>query len=312
MKKLFTIDDLAVAIISALGYGFGDTISRLLGWPELLCMAASFVLGLLLEEIISKIAFSEAVQKKPMNRALVYAAVLLIFLTAHFISMSKMGVSMFDYVGEQVISVVGLPILGFFVNLLIRAFRVQKIRKLYGDGSQGYVFDVKKEYVEDVNKQNQPIRGKYDTECAVKTRTGTYVGQKYKKTIFYLGIPYAKPPIGELRWKAPEPLPSSDDVFEAKKLGASAIQVEHQGVILKMHRQSEDCLSLNICVGTQNKNQKKPVLVLFHHGDFTYGGSADPVLYGGDFVSRNPDVVFVSFNYRLGIFGFIDFSEVPG
>ena len=174
------------------------------------------------------------------------------------------------------------------------------------------MFDVSKETIDGINQQNQPVSGEYDAERAVRTRTGVYVGEKYKKTIFYLGIPYAKPPVGELRWKAPEPLPSSNDVFEAKSMGASAVQVEHNGVLLKNHRQSEDCLSLNICVSTQKPAAKRPVLVLFHYGDFTYGGSADPLLYGSNFVDNHPDIVFVSFNYRLGIFGFIDFSEVPG
>ncbi len=312
MKKLFTIDDFAVALVSALGYGFGETISRLSGWPELACMAASFALGMVFEKIISTIAFSKAVQKKPMNRFCFYAAVLLFFLMAQYFSISRLGVSMFDYVKDEIIYVVGFPILGFFVNLLIRWYRVRRIRKVYGDGSKGYVFDIDQEAIEEINKQNRSVSGVYDAKYAVKTRTGVYIGSKYKKTIFYLGIPYAKPPVGELRWKAPEPLPSSNDVFEAKNMGASAIQVEHEGVLLKKHRQSEDCLNLNICVSTQKSAVKRPVLVLFHYGDFSYGGSADPLLYGSNFVNNHPDVVFVSFNFRLGIFGFIDFSEVPG
>jgi para-nitrobenzyl esterase len=88
--------------------------------------------------------------------------------------------------------------------------------------------------------------------------------------------------------------------------------VEHKGSIVSNHRQSEDCLTLNIAAGTEKTEAKKPVLVLFHHGDFSYGGAVDPLLYGGNFVNANQDVVLVSFNYRLGIFGFIDFSEVPG
>ena len=219
---------------------------------------------------------------------------------------------MLDYLLEEYIYVIGLPIIGFIVSLLIRRYRIQKIRKLYADGKEGYVFDVKNEDIVEINQINQPILGEYDADCAVKTRTGIYVGEKYKKTICYLGIPYAKPPVGELRWKAPEPLPASDAVFEAKNFGASAIQVEHNGAILKHHRQSEDCLSLNICVGSENTESKKPVVVLFHHGDFTYGGSADPLLYSANYVGKQPDTVFVSFNYRLGIFGFIDFSEIPG
>ena len=312
MKKLFTIDDFAVAFISALGYGFGAAISKLLGWPELACMAASIVLGIVIEGIISRIAFSKTVQKKPMNRVITYVLIVLIFLIAQYISIRWMGVTMINYLMEQFVYVVAFPILGFVVNMLIRWYRVRKIRKLYGDGSNGYVFDIKNKDIEEINKQNQEIRGNYDTNSAVKTRTGIYAGEKTKESIFYLGIPYAKPPVGELRWKAPQPLPSSDEVFEAKNFGASAIQVEHTGAILKNHRQSEDCLTLNICVGTQKSKTPKPVMVLFHNGDFTYGGSADPILYGANFVKDHQDIVFVSFNYRLGIFGFIDFTEVPG
>lgn len=239
-------------------------------------------------------------------------AILLVFLIAEFVSTRLLGTSLMEDLEEEFAWVVGLPILGLIVNLLIRGYRVRKIRKRYGNGSQGYVFDVTDKDIEEVNRQNQSIRSEYDTDCAVKTRTGVYVGEKYKKTLIFTGIPYAKPPVGALRWKAPELLPSSDDVFEAKNFGASAIQVEHKGSIIRHHRQSEDCLTLNIAAGAKKTDAKKPVLVLFHHGDFTYGGAVDPLLYGGDYVNAHQDVVLVSFNYRLGIFGFIDFSEVPG
>ena len=312
MKKLFTIDDFMVALIAALGYGFGETIARLSGWPDFMCIAACFALGIALEAMISKIVFSKAVQKSPMNRVITYVAILLVFLAAQYVSLRWMGVSMLEYVEEEFLYVVGLPILGLIVNLLIRAYRVRKIRKLYGDGSKGYVFDLKEEDIEETNRQNQPILGEYDADCAVKTRTGVYVGEKHKKTLVFLGIPYAKPPVGERRWKAPEPLPSSDAVFEARNFGASAIQVDHNGSIIKNHRQSEDCLTLNIGVGTEKPEEKKPVLVLFHHGDFTYGGAVDPLLYGGNFVDAHQDAVFISFNYRLGFFGSIDFSDIPG
>ena len=312
MKKLFTIDDFMVALIAALGYGFGYTIANLAGWPGWMCMAACLVLGIVLEEIISKIVFSKAVQKNARNRVTAYAAILLVFLAGEYVSARCMGVSVMENVGEEFLFVIGLPILGLIVNLLIRRYRVRRIQKLYGDGSNGFVFDLKKEDIEETNRQNRPILGEYDADCAVKTRTGVYVGATYKGTVAYLGIPYAKPPVGELRWKAPEPLPTSEAVFEAKNFGASAIQVEHKGSIIKNHRQSEDCLTLNIGVGGSKDGSKKPVLVLFHLGDFTYGGSVDPLLYGGKFVENHPDIVFVSFNYRLGIFGFIDFSEVPG
>lgn len=303
---------LAVAFVSSLGCGFGEVFSRLLGWPEFVCILASIALGLGTEEVINRIAFSKEVQKNPKNRAMLYGGFVLFFLLVHYMTVTRMGVSMVDYLLDEFTWVVGLPILGFVLNLLIRGLRIQKIRSFYGDGSKGFVFDVKKEDIEETNRQNQPVSGEYDTEFAVRTKTGIYVGEKYKKNILYLGIPYAKPPVGELRWKAPEPLPASDVVYEAKYFGASPVQVEHEGSILKHHRQSEDCLSLNIGISAQKAETKKPVLVLFHYGDFTCGGSADPLVYGNSFINAHPDTVFVSFNYRLGIFGFIDFSEVPG
>ncbi|MBQ9043906.1 MAG: carboxylesterase/lipase family protein [Eggerthellaceae bacterium] len=312
MKKLFTIDDFMIAFVSALGYGFGERIPRLFGWPDLACMGASLVVGIAIEAIMNKIVFSKAVQTRPLSRFFIYGAFVLGFVAAHHVSMAWMGVSMVDYLLQQFATVVGIPILGFVVTMLIRAYRAWKIRERYGDGSEGYVFDVNKEDIEELNQANQLVDGEYDADCAVKTRTGVYVGERQGGTISYLGVPYAKPPVGELRWKAPEPLPASDAVFAARHFGASAIQVEHAGLALKEHRQSEDCLSLNICVADEEAEQKKPVLVLFHHGDFTYGGSADPLLYGSGFVGNHPDIVFVSFNYRLGVFGFVDFSEVPG
>ena len=312
MKKLFTIDDFMVAFISAMGYGFGYTIPMHLGWPQLACMVACFALGIALEELISKIVFSKTVQQKTVNRVFTYVVILLIFLIAEFVSMRLLGTSLMEDLEEEFAWVVGLPILGLVVNLCIRGYRVRKIRKLYGDGSEGYVLDVTDKDIEEVNRQNRAIQGEYDSECAVRTRTGVYVGEKYKKTRIFTGIPYAKPPVGELRWKAPEPLPASEEVFEAKNFGASPIQVEHKGSIIRHHRQSEDCLTLNIAAGAGKTEAKKPVLVLFHHGDFTYGGAVDPLLYGGDYVNAHQDIVLVSFNYRLGIFGFIDFSEIPG
>ena len=306
------IDDFMVAFISALGYGFGYTIPMHLGWSQPACMVVCFALGIALEELISKIVFSKTVQQKTVNRVFTYVAILFVFMIAEFVSMRLLGTSLIEDLEEEFAWVVGLPILGLVVNLCIRGYRIRKIRKLYGDGSDGYVFDVTDKDIEKLNRQNRAVHGEYDAECAVKARTGIYVGEKYKKTRFFMGIPYAKPPVGELRWKVPEPLPESEEVFETKNFGASAIQVEHKGSIIRNHRQSEDCLTLNIAVGVEKTEAKKPVLVLFHHGDFTYGGAVDSLLYGGDYVNANQDIVVVSFNYRLGIFGFIDFSDVPG
>ena len=151
------------------------------------------------------------------------------------------------------------------------------------------------------------------SDCAVKTRYGTFRGfldQNGVKT--WLGIPYAQPPVGKMRWRAPEPLKPSNKTFDAKKFGFTAMQTIDENEAASTNPQSEDCLTLNIGVGRKATERKKPVIVLFHPGDFSFGGTVDPLMDAEAFLNEYPDVVFVSFNYRLGIFGFIDFSEIPG
>ena len=313
MKRLFTFDDFMVALIGALGYGLGAEIPKLLEWHPWLCVGLSMVAGTVLDMIVRKIVFCEAVQRKKTYRVMVFAGIILAFLAIQCLLTFWLNVSLLNYLMEQYQYAIGLPILGLVANRLVRWYFVRKIRKRYGDGSKGFVFDVPdRAFLDELNMQNQPVQGEYDDTYAIKTKTGTYVGFKRKKAVYYLGIPYAKPPVGDLRWKAPEPLPESDAVFEAKHFGASPIQVEHEGSILKYHRQSEDCLTLNICVGRKDTERKKPVIVLFHPGDFSFGGTIDPLMDVESFINEHPDVIFVSFNYRLGLFGFIDFSEIPG
>ena len=118
------------------------------------------------------------VQKKKQNRICTYVIIFLVFLAAQYFAYSKMGVSLLENLREEFASVVGIPILGFIVNMIIRGFRVWKIRKRYGDGSEGFVFDLKREDIEETNAQNQAVRGEYDANLAVKTRTGVFVGYK--------------------------------------------------------------------------------------------------------------------------------------
>lgn len=313
MKKLLSIDDLMVAFIASLGYCFADLIAGLFGWPELVGDVVSLFLGVTIEEcVISRIAYSEAVQRRPITRYATYAAFVAIFLVAHKAASAYLGLSLTDYLIDALTDAVSMPIVGFALTLLIRAHRVMKIRQTYGDEADGYVFEVSEEEVAEANQANQAVTGDVDEEASVRTTTGVYVGQKDGSTVSYLGIPFAKPPVGHLRWKAPEPLDPSDAVFEAKHFGASAIQVEHEGSITRLHRQDEDCLTLNVVVGTDCEDDRKPVLVLFHGGDFSSGGSSDPLYSGTYFVEGHQDVVFVSINHRLGILGFIDFADVEG
>ena len=146
------------------------------------------------------------------------------------------------------------------------------------------------------------------SDCTVKTRYGTFSGfldENGVKT--WLGIPYAKPPVGKLRWQLPQPLKPSDKSFDAKEFGASAIQEDDKLELASQNRQSEDCLTLNIWKHSEKKNL--PVMVFIHGGSFMHGGTSDPT-YSGTNIAKAHDVIVVTFNYRLNIFGFMNFNLI--
>ena len=144
--------------------------------------------------------------------------------------------------------------------------------------------------------------------CTAVTRHGTYngfVGKRGVKT--WLGIPYAKPPVGKLRWRAPEPLDDSTDVFDATKFGFTAMQEEDPVEPSSLHRQSEDCLTLN--VWTRGRKNNLPVMVWIHGGGFVGGGTTNPIYNCENFAAAQ-DVVVVTLNYRVNIFGFMNFAAI--
>ena len=144
--------------------------------------------------------------------------------------------------------------------------------------------------------------------CRVATRQGIYNGFVDKLGVrTWLGIPYAKPPVKNLRWHAPEKLPASNKEFSAKKFGYSAIQDRDPVEPASLLKQSEDCLTLNIWTRSDKKNL--PVMFFIHGGGFVSGGSGDP-LYDAANLAANHDVVIVTINYRLNIFGFMNFAEI--
>ena len=143
---------------------------------------------------------------------------------------------------------------------------------------------------------------------SVKTRYGTFNGfvdEKGVKT--WLGIPYAQPPVGKLRWQVTQPLKPTNKTFDAKKFGASAIQEDDELEKSSENLQSEDCLTLNIWKRSEKKNL--PVMFFIHGGSFMHGGSFEP-LYNGNNLAASDDVIVVSFNYRLNIFGFMHFELI--
>lgn len=141
------------------------------------------------------------------------------------------------------------------------------------------------------------------SEYIVNTKSGKVKGYLRDGRIEYLGIPYAKPPVGELRFKrAQEPEPW-DGVFDAKEYGERAVQND-EGVDLG----AEDCLTVNIQRPADGDHL--PVYVYIHGGGYMTGGASVPLYDGKHFAEEG--LVFVSFQYRMSVFGFYDFTGYRG
>lgn len=159
---------------------------------------------------------------------------------------------------------------------------------------------------------NNQINGEYDKELSAKCTNGVFVGAKTGDVVAFRGIPFAKPPVGNLRWKAPRPVEYSNKVFEAYYNGKSPIQTEWRTEQASYYPQGEDCLYLNIWTNTADNYKNKSVMVFFHGGSYGWGGTADPMYDGKNLVSKQSDIILVTVGYRIGITGFIDLSSLKG
>jgi para-nitrobenzyl esterase len=121
----------------------------------------------------------------------------------------------------------------------------------------------------------------------------------------FKGIPYAKAPVGPLRWKPPEPVETWEGVRETTEYGAACLQPDFPGIPMKQAKRSEDCLYLNVWTAAKKANEKRPVMVWIHGGGNVIG-SADFSTPWGTHPENLAEqgVVVVSFNYRLGPFGY--------
>ena len=156
-----------------------------------------------------------------------------------------------------------------------------------------------------------------DRPVAVCTN-GIFVGTHEKDTgvVTFKGIPFAKQPVGDLRWKAPQAPDVSELMQEmlpkdASMFGHTAIQVQDQSEPASENPQGEDCLTLNIWTQDLEK-PGKTVMVFFHGGGFALGGTSDPLYNGQYLAAKDEDIIIVTCNYRVGLMGFIDFSDVEG
>jgi para-nitrobenzyl esterase len=119
----------------------------------------------------------------------------------------------------------------------------------------------------------------------------------------FLGIPYAAPPVGPLRWKPPQPAAKWSGVKDATNFGDHCMQPQiYSDMHFRDPGQSEDCLSLNVWTPAKKKNAKLPVMVWIYGGGFVAGTTSEPRQDGEHLATKG--VVVVSMNYRLGVFGF--------
>ncbi|WP_255444095.1 carboxylesterase/lipase family protein [Robiginitalea sp. SC105] len=138
------------------------------------------------------------------------------------------------------------------------------------------------------------IEGNYNTHTGIQT---------------YFGVPFAQPPVGELRWKAPRPMEAWDGVKLTKKFGPRPMQTRVFGDMKsRSDGVSEDCLYLNIWTPAKRDTSGLPVLVYFYGGGNVAGDASEP-RYDGESMAKKGMVV-VTTNYRLNIFGFLAHPEL--
>jgi para-nitrobenzyl esterase len=136
----------------------------------------------------------------------------------------------------------------------------------------------------------------------VKTASGQVAGVADHGVVAYKGIPFAAPPVGDLRWQPPQPPAKWTGVRQAKDIGPACPQPERGdgGGVGAPPKQNEDCLTLNVYAPEGAKNL--PVMVWIHGGAFRLGYSGAPLYDGAEFAKQG--VILVTVNYRLGLLGF--------
>ncbi len=151
---------------------------------------------------------------------------------------------------------------------------------------------------------------KAQTANRVKVANGTLEGTTENSGIrSFKGVPFAAPPVGDLRWKEPQPAKNWSGVRKADHFGPRAMQRPiFSDMVFRSNGMSEDCLYLNVWTPAKSANQKLPVLVYFYGGGFV-GGDGSEGRYDGEAMARK-GVVAVTLSYRLDVFGFMAHPEL--
>jgi len=145
-----------------------------------------------------------------------------------------------------------------------------------------------------------------------QTRSGKVEGEERNGLYVFRGIPYAAPPVGAKRWRAPDKVEAWSGVRKAVQFGNAApqnrIPLEALAAFVIGEPQSEDCLYLNVWTPGLD-GERRPVMVWIHGGAFTIGSGAQSI-YEGTALAQRGDVVIVTINYRLGPLGFVRLHEL--
>lgn len=137
----------------------------------------------------------------------------------------------------------------------------------------------------------------------VETDSGVVVGVPAGEGTAYLGLPFASPPVGDLRWRAPQPPLPWSGTRAADSFGAPCAQAPLRGQTAVSSISSEDCLYLNVWTPGPDAGSNLPVMVWIHGGGFLNGMGSSPTYDGTALAARG--VIVVTLNYRLGMFGFL-------
>jgi para-nitrobenzyl esterase len=125
----------------------------------------------------------------------------------------------------------------------------------------------------------------------------------------FKGVPFAQSPVGDLRWKEPQPVKHWDGIRKADKFGPRAMQLPiFSDMVFRSNGVSEDCLYLNIWTPARTAGDKLPVLVYFYGGGLMAGDGSEP-RYDGESMARR-GIVAITVNYRLSVFGFFSHPEL--
>ena len=152
--------------------------------------------------------------------------------------------------------------------------------------------------------------GTASAQIKVKTANGVVEGTTDNTGLrIFKGVPFAAPPVGELRWQPPQPVKNWNGTFKADHFGPRCMQRPiFSDMVFRSDGMSEDCLYLNVWTPAKSAKEKLPVLIYFYGGGFVAGDGSEPRYEGASMARKG--IVALTVNYRLSVFGFFAHPEL--